>query len=68
MQAAQQLAESIVNATALIHQPGSSQEQRLQAVQFFEQVGALVAGSQRLQYASCVWGGEPWRSGRADLA
>jgi hypothetical protein len=37
--AAEQLAESIVNATAVTHNPASSQQQRTEAVQFFEQVG-----------------------------
>lgn len=40
-EAAKQLADSIVNATAVMHNPGSSQEQRAEAVRFFEQVCAV---------------------------
>jgi hypothetical protein len=36
--AAQQLADSIVNATAVTHNPASTQQQRAEAVSFFEQV------------------------------
>jgi hypothetical protein len=36
--AAQQLAESIVSATAVLHNPASTQQQRAEAVAFFEQL------------------------------
>lgn len=36
--AAQQLADSIVSATAVTHNPASSQQSRAEAVAFFEQV------------------------------
>jgi hypothetical protein len=36
--AAQQLADSIVSATAVTHNAASTQEQRTEAVRFFEQV------------------------------
>lgn len=44
-QVAQQLAESIINATAVLHNPGSAAGQRAEAVQFFEQV---TGGPKRL--------------------
>jgi hypothetical protein len=37
--AAEQLADSIVSATAVTHNPASTQQQRAEAVAFFEQVG-----------------------------
>ena len=40
MGAVAQLADSIVAATAALHNPGSSQQQRGEAVKFFEQVCA----------------------------
>jgi len=36
--AAQQLADSIVNATVVTHNPASTQQQRAEAVRFFESV------------------------------
>lgn len=48
VQAAAQLAENIVQATAITHNPGSTPQQRAEAVQFFEQVGArTIFGSIR---------------------
>lgn len=43
MQVAAQLADSIVQATAVTHNPGSSPQQRGEAVQFFEQACILTA-------------------------
>ena len=43
MEQVAQLADSIVQATAALHNPGSSQQQRSEAVQFFEQVGMAAA-------------------------
>jgi hypothetical protein len=39
MQAAQQLAESIIQATAVLQNPAAATKQRTEAVQFVEQVG-----------------------------
>jgi hypothetical protein len=41
---AQQLAESIVQATAITHNVGSTAQQRAEAVSFFEQVSAVCEG------------------------
>ena len=38
VQAAAQLADSIVQATAVTHNPSATPQQRAEAVQFFEQV------------------------------
>lgn len=44
--AAAALAEAIVRATAVTHDPGASQAQRTEAVQFFEQVSGHAAAWQ----------------------